>query len=83
MCSSRKRFLCLDCKKDTGKLGEFYFISTELWLSIVGSVQGMLCIGCLEIRLGRKLNSKDFIECFINDPMFGQKSSRLMERLKS
>ena len=79
--SSRKRFLCLDCKQDTGKMNEFYFINTSLWLSVVKDVTGMLCIGCLENRLGRQLVSSDFTQCFLNSNT-GKKSLRLLDRLK-
>lgn len=75
------RFLCLDCKADTGKMGEFYYIHLPLWLVAVGSIDGMLCIGCLEKRLGRKLTRSDFTDASINNPQYGIKSVRLMERL--
>jgi len=78
---SRRRFLCVDCRMDTGKIGEYYFIHTPLWLSVVGSKTGMLCVGCLEKRLGRKLRRNDFTNAWINDPRYGHKSQRLMSRL--
>ena len=78
---SRRRFLCVDCRMDTGKIGEYYFIHTPLWLSVVGSKTGMLCVGCLEKRLGRKLRRNDFTNAWINDPRYGPKSQRLMSRL--
>lgn len=79
--NSRKKFLCLDCNVDTGRIGEFYFINIDLWLSAVGSKNGMLCIGCLEKRLGRMLISSDFTLAYINLPDFGHKSPRLLNRL--
>ena len=78
---SRKRFLCIDCDVDTGKAYEFYFIKTELWLSVMPSIAGMLCIGCLEDRLGRMLRTDDFTDASINSPHHGQKSMRLLSRL--
>lgn len=81
MAQSRRKFLCLDCGVDTGKIGEFYFIKTELWLKIVGAIKGMLCIGCLEKRLGRMLCKRDFTDATINNPRFVSKSQRLMSRL--
>ena len=77
----RRKFLCLDCGVDTGKISEFYFIKTELWLKLVGTIKGMLCIGCLEKRLGRVLRKADFTEATINSPRFVSKSQRLMARL--
>jgi hypothetical protein len=81
MCKSRKKWLCLDCGVDTGKANEHYFINTETWLKVVGSIVGMLCVGCLETRLGRKLNKQDFPDVTINSPKYGNKSLRLLNRL--
>lgn len=78
---SRRKFLCLDCGVDTGKICEFYFLKTELWLKIAETIKGMLCIGCLEKRLGRKLCRHDFTSASINNPRFVSKSQRLMDRL--
>lgn len=77
----RRRFLCLDCNEDTGKLMEFYFVHTDLWLSAAGSKEGMLCVGCLEERIGRRLTSDDFPDVTINSPRYGQKSQRLINRM--
>jgi hypothetical protein len=75
------KFICLDCQIDTSKIGEHYFIKTDLWLSVVSSKKGMLCIGCLERRLGRKLTKNDFTKCYINNPKFSGMSKRLLNRL--
>lgn len=79
---SRRRFKCLDCGVDTGKIGEFYFLKSVLWGEIVKSRRGMLCIGCAEARLRRQLTPADFTDCMINEPTWGQKSLRLISRLK-
>ncbi|MDO8571929.1 MAG: hypothetical protein Q7R79_04590 [bacterium] len=78
---SRRKFLCVDCGIDTGKIHEHYFIKTELWLTVMPTIEGMLCIGCLEKRLGRRLSKKDFTDARINDPYYGAKSQRLISRL--
>lgn len=78
---SRRKFLCLDCRVDTGKIGEHYFVYTDLWLAAVGSKVGMLCIGCLENRIGRQLTGVDFPDITINNPRYERKSQRLMERM--
>ncbi|QSM01148.1 hypothetical protein SEA_NANOSMITE_124 [Mycobacterium phage Nanosmite] len=80
---SRRRFLCADCGVDTGKINEFYFIRTDLWLSVMPSIDGMLCVGCIEIRLGRRLVSTDFTNASINSLYHGRKSDRLVNRLRS
>jgi len=78
---ARKKWLCLDCGVDTGKIGEHYFVSTPIWMSIVGTNKGMLCIGCLEKRLGRKLVPSDFTQCYINNPKYNGMSTRLLSRI--
>jgi len=44
-------------------------------------ISGMLCVGCLEIRLGRELNSNDFIDAPINRGAVGQ-SERMLSRIR-
>lgn len=78
---SRKKWLCLDCQVDTGKIYEHYFVTLDLWLSAVGSKTGMLCIGCLEARLHRTLTASDFTDCHINNPRLYTMSDRLRRRL--
>lgn len=81
MAQSRQKFKCLDCKVDTGKILEHYFVNNEIWLPVVGSNKGMLCIGCLEARINRRLEPKDFLDVHINNPKLYNMSSRLLNRL--
>lgn len=78
---SRRKWLCLDCNVDTGHISEHYFIKTDVWMKVVGSNKGMLCVGCLEKRLGRKLNCNDFTLCYLNDPRTNNMSDRLRSRI--
>lgn len=77
---SRDRFQCLSCGVDTGRIYEYYMLKDSIWaLTSVGRV-GMLCIGCVETKIGRKLVPSDFNDSFVNKiPM--QRSMRLNERL--
>lgn len=79
----RTEFLCLDCKVDTSRIGEYYFLSTDVWLKVAKSLRGMYCIGCFEARLGRTLTKEDFTDCYINKKRFGSKSERLLNRLST
>ncbi len=75
-----KAFLCLDCGVDTGF--EYYMIHDHLWLNVMPDREGMLCVGCLEDRLGRKLCSRDFPDMPINDVTNSQiRTARLQDRL--
>lgn len=81
---NRRRFLCEDCRTDTGKIGEFYFVHTTLWLTVMHSIDGMLCVGCLEGRLGRTLTARDFTDASINHSQRGVfQSARLRNRLEN
>lgn len=42
---------------------------------------GMLCIGCLETRLGRRLVPEDFLDAPINNPLAFEMSTRLRSRV--
>lgn len=81
MARSRRKFQCVDCRVDTGKIHEHYFVHTHLWLTVMPSVNGMLCIGCIEKRLGRSLTARDFTDATINNPRYEPKSQRLMARM--
>jgi len=63
---SRRKWLCLDCKVDTGKIAEHYMLKDSVWSKVHGSKVGMLCVGCVEKRLGRFLNKNDFFSCHVN-----------------
>ena len=54
-------------------------VTDAIWNKVVGR-KGMLCIGCLEARLGRTLISTDFTACPLNLESNG-KSPRLNDRL--
>lgn len=79
---SRQRWKCLDCKVDTGKIGEHYMLNFDVWHKAHLSQSGMLCIACLERRLGRKLTRHDFNKSHVNRIKPGEsKSVRLISRL--
>lgn len=72
---------CLDCKKNTDALGEYYMVHNRLWGRANPKDKGMLCIGCLENRIGRKLKSTDFTFCPLNAGNFFEGSERLQNRM--
>lgn len=57
-------FNCADCGNDTSPttgIAEYYMVSSSLWHDAVnGRPASILCIGCLEKRIGRKLKAYDF-----------------------
>lgn len=77
---------CRDCGADTEALGEFYMLRDEVWGETgMGPDEGMLCVGCVEGRLGRRLGPADFTHVVVNlvwpENMRALKSSRLLDRL--
>lgn len=74
---------CLDCGWNTRALNEYYRVHDEVWLSVVPDGNGMLCIHCLENRLGRFLTREDFsLDTPINaDSVHWPKSIVLRKRM--
>lgn len=78
---SRKKFLCLNCGVDTGRIGEHYMLIDKTWnLTGLGKI-GMLCVEHVEKRIGRKLNAADFNNSYLNKPRTGIMSLRLLQRM--
>jgi hypothetical protein len=81
---------CADCSAGTIRLGEWYDVHDAVWEAawrgrrkwwhdIRG--QAVLCIGCLEQRLGRTLVASDFTAAPCNNPNKVNISERLRVRL--
>jgi len=74
-------FTCVDCGVNTHDINEYYMVRDEIW-NLVGAGGRMLCIGCLEKKLGRQLIRDDFSYAPINSPNRAfDKSERLKDRL--
>jgi hypothetical protein len=71
---------CMDCGVDTDAINESYMVIDDLWRAAVPTEAGMLCVGCLEKRLGRTLQRKDFAKFCISAVDEGMPVS---ERLKA
>jgi hypothetical protein len=82
---------CADCGIGTIRMGEWYMVHDAVWeqawagrrKSWRGKIPGqeILCIGCLEKRLGRTLIAGDFPEVEVNDCGKHNISERLRARL--
>jgi hypothetical protein len=75
-------FNCWDCTFNTLHGNEYYMVDNELWAVATEDcgTDVMLCIGCLENRIGGKLEPDDFPELPINRGFFPY-SARLANRL--
>jgi hypothetical protein len=80
---SRRKFLCLDCKVDVGRLGEHYMLVDSTWHLTGLGKYGMLCVRHVESRIGRKLVAKDFNNSYLNRPRTGIISNLLLDRMNS
>jgi coenzyme F420-reducing hydrogenase beta subunit len=76
-----RRGLCADCGVCTYCAGEYYMVRDELWRKY-GAGDGMLCVGCLERRVGRRLEGTDF-NFLPLDENHEFCSRRLLRRLQS
>jgi len=67
--TKKSHWLCADCGKDTFiESKDYYMVTTELWEKY-GVGEKMLCIGCMEDRLGHKLTKEDITDCPVNTLM--------------
>lgn len=78
-----KMFDCVDCGKNTDDHDEYYMVHDEVWRKEARMTDfgGMLCISCLEERIGRRLTQVDFTNYPVNTLMFTPKSDLLLNRL--
>ena len=59
-------FLCKDCGKDCGiDDKDYYMVKHEIWQRH-GVGERMLCMDCMENRLGHKLTASDLLDCPLN-----------------
>lgn len=72
-------FNCADCGKDTADMEEYYMVNDATWKPVAKKDE-MLCVGCLEKRLGRQLRPEDFEGYRLNYLPVPQ-SARLQSRI--
>lgn len=77
----RRLFECMDCAACTNCAYEYYMVTDRVWRLANPKDRGMLCIGCLESRLGKLLTSDDFTDCPLNAINQITGSTRLKNRL--
>jgi hypothetical protein len=55
---SKRNTECVDC----GGKGEAFFVKNDIWYNYIpkSKQRGIICLSCLEKRLGRKLKKSDF-----------------------
>lgn len=62
-----ERWDCKDCgKKCNVNSKDYYMVTNELWEKH-GVVKGMLCMDCIEVRIGRKLEKFDIMPCRVTE----------------
>jgi hypothetical protein len=81
---------CVDCGIGTITAKEFYMVKDDVWeqawhgrrkwwyRKVYG--QEVLCIGCLEERIGRTLTKDDFTDAPVNDLVKRNMSDRFFDR---
>lgn len=72
-------YRCTDCRQKI--IGEWYMVRDEVWHSSRVPQRYLLCIGCLEARLGRRLAPRDFTDCPANTSDEFHRTPRLINRL--
>lgn len=72
---------CCGCGMDVCTAGELYMVHDHVWAAAGTCQCAVLCVGCLEARLGRQLTAGDFSDWPVNDPAQCHHSDRLRARL--
>lgn len=70
---------CKDCGIDVEAAGEYCMLFMPVWMEASAGAD-MLCIGCIENRLGRRLTRADFDMHYQQNSKPG-KSARMMDRM--
>ena len=91
-CFDCMALVCTDCHIEPWNMGEDFYVNDGLWYLTLPKIkwESVICIGCFEKRLGRKLARKDFKLWFRNNRCWGNQrrklndppSDRLADRLK-
>jgi hypothetical protein len=68
------RWLCMECHKNTKNKIDYYMLNTFLWRSIAKDIKGMLCVSCVENKIGHTITKSDLLNCPLNwdHPIFGK-----------
>jgi hypothetical protein len=75
-------YVCRDCATNTFRDGEFFQLKDDIWgLTGLAPDGGMLCVGCVEARIGRKLAAADFVDGPPNTWGRLYRSDRLQDRM--
>lgn len=84
VCGEYWMFYCEDCGECTNCIGEYFMVDDEVWYSAITarSKPDMLCIGCVELRIGRLLTKDDFSDAPLNSLPYWERSERLKTRLE-
>lgn len=77
---------CYDCGSSPWDMGEDFYVNDKLWKQVM-PLDGIICIGCFEKRLGRQLTKKDFKPWARKNRWYGDQRRKLnnppSERLKN
>lgn len=79
--TNKKHWQCKDCGKDCSiDDKDYYMVTFELWEKYgVGSE--MLCMNCMEERIGHKLTKNDILKCPITQ-VFNPYTSAILKNSK-
>jgi hypothetical protein len=83
-CEDYDMFMCWDCTQCTNCMSEYYMVTDDVWAMATEDTYSdiMLCIGCLENRIGDQLTASDFSNVPLNSINLILGSTRLQNRLR-
>jgi hypothetical protein len=60
-------FFCADCDVATYVNQQYFMLHDELWARVAPKSGAMLCLSCVEVRLRRPLDERDFASVPLNE----------------
>ena len=57
---------CARCGADETATGEYHMLEDDVWAEAAQGDEARLCLGCVEVRLGRRLTPEDFADAPVN-----------------
>ncbi len=80
--SEAKKYECMECKKPCLGWADDYMVHDALWLSVMPSKKGLLCLQCFEKKLGRAVSTQDLPNMPANDKLkTALRTQRAMESI--
>ena len=78
----KQHWLCQCCSKDTWEEEkDYYMLKDHIWKKIASDPDGMMCMDCVEEKLGHKLTADDILICPLTE-LFNSYTREILYKAK-